>query len=165
MGKRNTKTATAKPGPCGENADQGADGRFLPGNRANPGGRPKALRELKDRVQREGLELVEALFAIVRGEPLREQRGRRVRLVYPSHADRYHACKELLDRGYGRTVQAVEMTGRGGGPLESRDISDMTSSERRAYLKELMAKAGAVFLPRAEEDNETDEDGEDKPDA
>lgn len=141
MGKRSTKTGTAEPGLCGENAHQGADGRFLPGNRANPGGRPKALRELKDRVQREGLELVEALFAIVRGEPLREQRGRRVRLVYPTHADRYHACKELLDRGYGRTVQAVELTGRGGGPVEARILQDMTSAERRAYLRELLAKA------------------------
>jgi hypothetical protein len=111
--------------------------RFEPGNLANPGGRPKSLKELKDRIQRRGDDLIDILFAIAEGLP--KMIGKRV--VGPSHADRYHCAKELLDRGYGRTLQAVELTGKGGGPLEGRDVSDMNSGERRERLRELLAKA------------------------
>lgn len=145
-----------------EDSHQGPDGRFLPGNRANPGGRPRELKELKHYIQLHGFELVEALFAVVRGEPRQERRGRRTTLVYPAPNERVLACKELLNRGYGRPVLAVEMTGRAGGPLETRDIMDMTSGERRARLNELMAKAGAIFPHQvvAEDDGDDADAGE-----
>lgn len=131
--------------------------RFEPGQSGNPGGKPKTLKELKDRIQRRGLDLVDALFEIVDGLPEREGRS----VVGPSHADRYHCAKELLDRGYGRTLQAVELTGKGGGPLEGRDMSDMTSGERRERLRELLAKAalkaaGATTAAPAEADEGND---------
>jgi hypothetical protein len=36
-----------------------------------------------------------------------------------SHQARIAAAKELLDRGYGKATQAVEMSGPHGGPVES----------------------------------------------
>jgi hypothetical protein len=36
-----------------------------------------------------------------------------------NHSARISAAKELLDRGYGKSMQAVELTGADGGPLET----------------------------------------------
>jgi hypothetical protein len=36
-----------------------------------------------------------------------------------NHSARIAAAKELLDRGYGKSMQAVELTGADGGPLET----------------------------------------------
>jgi hypothetical protein len=126
-----------KPFQPGQPDLPGAGTRFQPGESGNPGGRPKTLKELKERIQRRGGDLIDILFGIAEGLP--ERAGTRV--VGPSHADRYHCAKELLDRGYGRTLQAVELTGKGGGPLEARDISELNSAERRARLRDLLAKA------------------------
>jgi hypothetical protein len=44
-----------------------------------------------------------------------------------SEAARVSAIKELLDRGYGKSVQAVEHSGPEGGPVKhAHDISDET---------------------------------------
>lgn len=128
--------------------------RFQPGQSGNPGGRPRALKELKERIQVRGDDLIDFLFEIAEGLPEREGRT----IVGPSHADRYHVIKELLDRGYGRTVQAIELSGPGGGAVETRDITQMNSSERRARLNELMAKAGAGAVDEAAAEPEGGED-------
>jgi hypothetical protein len=134
---RRRQGGKGKPFQKGQPDLPGEETRFKPGQSGNPGGRPKTLKELKDRIQRRGDDLVDILFGIAEGLP--ERVGTRV--VGPSHADRYHCAKELLDRGYGRTLQAVELTGKGGGPLEARDISELNSAERRDRLRELLAKA------------------------
>lgn len=121
--------------------------RFGPGNQANPGGRPKALKEVKEFIQAYGIELAQELVNIVfwkrAGIPYRES---------PGQKERIQAIKELFDRGYGRSVQAVEISGPGGGPVETRPIDEMTSEERGEALAELLAKAG-VAAP-------ADEDGD-----
>ena len=132
---------------------------FQPGQSGNPGGRPKVLKELKDRIQLRGLELVDLLFGIVDGLPVMKGRG----VVGPSHRERILAIKELMAYGYGRPVLAVEVSGPGGGPLESRDISLMNSAERRQRMRELAQKAGlavATVADSAAADEEGDDDGE-----
>lgn len=129
---------------------------FKPGQSGNPGGRPRMLKELKDRIQLRGLDLVDVLFGIVDGLPLAKGRG----VVGPSHRERILATKELMAYGYGRPVLAVEVSGPGGGPLEGRDISLMTSAERRQRLKQLTDKAaaGAVGAAAAGEEDDDDDD-------
>lgn len=39
-----------------------------------------------------------------------------------SHQARIAAAKELLDRGYGKAMQGVELTGKDGQPVEFRQI-------------------------------------------
>lgn len=39
-----------------------------------------------------------------------------------SHQARIAAAKELLDRGYGKAVQGVELTGKDGQPVEFKQI-------------------------------------------
>lgn len=41
-----------------------------------------------------------------------------------SEAARVSAATAILDRGYGRPTQAHEHTGKNGGPIEYRDLSD-----------------------------------------
>ena len=54
---------------------------------------------------RDGAELIEFLFAVVRGK-----RKAPLRL-------RLEACRELLDRGFGKVPQPLEHAGEDGGPI------------------------------------------------
>ena len=72
-----------------------SDTRFRPGQSGNPGGRPKAERNVRELAQQHTVEAVEALVDVVRtGKP----------------AERVQAATALLDRGWGRPPTAIEMT-------------------------------------------------------
>lgn len=48
---------------------------------------------------------------------------------------RVAAAKELIDRGYGKSVQAVEMSGPNGEPIKSAqtiDLSNLSNEQKRA---------------------------------
>ena len=47
---------------------------------------------------------------------------------------RIMAGKEILDRGYGRPPQGVELSGPEGGPIETVDLSDKELARLAAYL-------------------------------
>jgi len=70
------------------------DTRFKKGEVHNPGGRPAVVRELRDAAQAEGLNCIQTLIAI-RDNP-----------TFPP-ITRIAACNSLLDRGYGRPMQAL----------------------------------------------------------
>ena len=66
-----------------------SDTRFRPGQSGNPGGRPKAERNVRELAQQHTAEAVEALVDVVRtGKP----------------AERVQAATVLLDRGLGPAV-------------------------------------------------------------
>lgn len=56
-------------------------------------------------------------------------------------AARVSAANAILDRGYGKPMQAVEMTGANGGPIETRTID--ASKLSTATLAELLAARDA----------------------
>lgn len=75
---------------------RGPDGRFLPGDSGNPGGRPKAEHRVID-LARENTELaISTLAAICKDESA------------PASA-RVAAASHLLDRAWGRPHQSVEV--------------------------------------------------------
>ena len=77
---------------------------FLPGNSANPGGRPKGLASLVREQTREGEELVRFMLSVLRG---RKKAPLRLRM---------EAAAWLADRGFGKVAQPI--TGdTEGGPL------------------------------------------------
>lgn len=80
---------------------------FLPGNSANPGGRPKGLASLVREQTKDGQELVRFMLGVLRGRktPLRL---------------RMEAAAWLADRGFGKALQQMELSGPGAEPLTIR---------------------------------------------
>jgi hypothetical protein len=80
---------------------------FLPGNSANPGGRPKGLAALVRDQTGDGAELVAFMLRVLRGkrQPLRY---------------RLEAAAWLADRGFGKALQQMELSGPGAEPLVIR---------------------------------------------
>ncbi len=77
---------------------------FEKGRSGNPGGRPKVAALVKEAAQAYGLEASDKLAELMRSDN-------------PGVAQK--AAQTLLDRGFGRPEQAIEMTGADGEPLLS----------------------------------------------
>lgn len=80
---------------------------FAPGNSANPGGRPKGLASLVRQETKDGAELVAFMLRVLRGrkQPLRY---------------RLEAASWLADRGFGKALQQMEVSGPEGEALTIR---------------------------------------------
>lgn len=85
--------------------NRGPDGKFVKGNRANPGGRPKSNHKITE-LARQHTELALRTLAEIAGDE------------EAPHSARVSACSALLDRGWGKPPQAMEVSGRDGQPLE-----------------------------------------------
>lgn len=134
----------APPSGGGGGRGRGPGRKFNAGQSGNPGGRPKLLKELKERIQARGEELIEKLFAIAVDPPKPKRVGRRVLLDGPSAKERVMAIEKLLAYGYGKPVQAMEITGKDGTPIQTADVSPaarLTSEHRIRRILELAAKA------------------------
>jgi hypothetical protein len=101
---------------------KGGKGRpFGPGNRANPGGRPKSQEAneiIRAMFKEQGEKVVKNLYALCYGK------DKRLRLA---------AITAVLDRVLGRPLQAIEHSG-------GLDIQTLTKEERQARIDELMRK-------------------------
>ena len=82
-------------------ADRNELGQFLPGMSGNAGGRPKLIGEVRDLARQFTEEAVETLASIMRNPES------------PTPA-RVAAAQALLDRGWGRAAQQVEVQRSGG---------------------------------------------------
>lgn len=89
---------------------------FRKGHSGNPGGRPKALAEVQ--------ELARQYVPAAIGELAR------LALKAKSETARIAACRELLDRGYGKSRQALEIA-----PERSRDPIQVLLDEIAAGSK------------------------------
>lgn len=69
-------------------------GKFLPGNRS--GGRPKLPEELKEAFRAAAPDALDVLVRILKDEEAK-------------HSDRIRCAEIILDRGYGKPVQAVDL--------------------------------------------------------
>src|SRR6058998_3274736 len=83
---------------AGTNRRGGVTGSgFLPGQSGNPGGRPKGLsRRVRELVGDDGEAIAVYMLSVMRDEQIRT-------------ADRLEAAKWLADRGFGRSVQTLDM--------------------------------------------------------
>ena len=76
---------------------------FKPGVSGNPGGRPKAVKEVQELARKYSRRSIRALARIVQESP-----DDRARIA---------AAEALLNRAWGKPTQSVEMAGADGGPL------------------------------------------------
>lgn len=98
--------------------------QFQKGQSGNPGGRPAGATKLRTRIYTsfgdDGKKLVDALMLIATGSQASIQKK------YGAKADirdRREAIKELLDRGWGKTPQSIELEGKGHGtPIPVRVV-------------------------------------------
>jgi hypothetical protein len=73
-------------------------GRFVKGQSGNPGGRPKAAHDLKALAQEQTAEAVKTLIDVMKNGD--------------KDAARVAAASALLDRGYGKPMQSIDVTQR-----------------------------------------------------
>jgi len=104
---------------------------------------PPLLRQMKYWAGQYGPECISVLAGIMRN---------------PAHpaAVRAACANSLLDRAFGKPTQAVELSGRGGGPLQTQDLSARTdlsglTDEELDALDGLLSKAAARGTSRAAE--------------
>ena len=73
--------------------------RFKPGQSGNPGGRPKVLAQVRELAREKSVEAINTLVAIMRDEA----QDARARVA---------AANAILDRGWGKPAQAIELDAR-----------------------------------------------------
>ena len=91
-----------KPMQAGE--DKRRARGFKPGQSGNPGGRPKALKEVEELCRKLTPQAIERLEKILTDDDA------------PAAAHT-KAVEIILDRGWGKAKQSVELTGENGGPV------------------------------------------------
>ncbi len=99
--------------------------KFEPGSSGNAGGRPKedpALRQLARERSQEALAVLISVMNNKKAAP----------------SARITAASSVLDRGYGRPGNSVELTGKGSAPLlKAEEMSDLELARRVAFLLKL----------------------------
>ena len=123
---------------------------WKPGQSGNPSGRPKGTRDLAGYVLETtdgGKELVDALVSIARGVmpnvPAQEgSRPRKDQQVRP--ADQLNAIEMLLDRGFGRSPQQLDIA-HSVSDRPFANLSDETLMSLVENARQLEEGSGVVF--------------------
>jgi hypothetical protein len=93
--------------------------KFRKGESGNPGGRPKVLGEVQELARQHAPSAIVELA--------------RLALKAKSETARIAAIRELLDRGYGRPRQAVEVSAPAGDPLQGLFDEIDAPNRKRTY--------------------------------
>jgi hypothetical protein len=93
--------------------------KFPKGQSGNPGGRPKVLGEIQELARQHAPSVIAELA--------------RLALKAKNETARIAAIRELLDRGYGRSRQALEVSAPAGDPLRLLMEEIDAMSRKRTY--------------------------------
>lgn len=109
-------------------------GRFAKGHSGNPGGMPKGFAEVRALAREHTTDAIAALVDVAKSggfEPARVS-----------------AAVAILDRGWGKPAQAVELTGAEGGPVEhAASVEIVHELPQVAEILAVMVASGAVPAP------------------
>ncbi len=92
---------------------------FKPGQSGNPSGRPKIPDDIKKILKLQAPNALQKLLTLM------ESDDERIALV---------AANSILDRAWGKPVQATEHSGPDGEPIEVANVSDLEIGRRLAFL-------------------------------
>lgn len=98
-------------------------GRFQKGQSGNPGGRPAKLAELTAQCKDMTPDVLQTVKSIIMNGKAKD-------------ADRIAACRLVLEYGFGKATQILEVDVR-------TQVDSMTSTEREEKINELLAKRAA----------------------
>jgi hypothetical protein len=126
---------------------RGSGRPFKPGQSGNPGGKIRnpeargALMDMRQMARGYSEEALDKLVQLMRGVV---KVGRK-KIVVPVHTQGW-AAAELIDRGWGRAPQGLEVTGANGGPIE---LEERTAREyvlgRIAGIRERLLSEGLAI--------------------
>lgn len=94
---------------------------FKKGQSGNPGGRPRENYEVRNLARSHTEEAIERLAFWMRSDNAKASPA---------------ACNALLNRAWGTPVQMTELTGRDGGPLEWKQVTDLELGRMIAFALE-----------------------------
>jgi Family of unknown function (DUF5681) len=120
--------------------------QFQKGISPNPGGRPKTLRDFQKLCRQQSPAAFRIIKHIMNDETA-------------PHAVRLTAANSILDRAWGKPMQAVQVSGEDGKPIEINHSAD-------AFLKQLAdlrARLDATEFDASDEGAEIIANGHDKP--
>ena len=89
--------------------------RFQKGKSGNPGGRPKIIGEVQEVARQYTVEAIDTLAAIMRD-------------TKAAPSARAMACNSILDRGFGKPLQALSTT------VSPRSMQEMSDDELMAII-------------------------------
>ena len=105
---------------------------FVKGQSGNPGGKPKVNKEAKELARQHTAEAINRLVQI-----MRQQKDAKASLT---------AAMAIIERGWGRAPQSLEMTGKDGGPIETHKITDTEAARLIAFtLRKALQEANPVM--------------------
>lgn len=99
---------------------------WKPGQSGNPGGRPKVSAEVRELAREHGPKAIQRLVALMNSK---------------NESVAVRASEAILDRGYGRPTQAMELAGKDGGPITHKeepkkiDWSQLTDDEWKCVVR------------------------------
>src|ERR1700745_923007 len=102
--------------------------QFRKGQSGNPGGRPKVLAEVQELARQHAPSALTELA--------------RLALKAKSETTRIASIRELLDRGYGRPRQAVEVSAPAGDPLQEL-FDEIDALNRKRLSKQVTQEPAA----------------------
>lgn len=108
---------------------------FQPGNRANPGGRPKGLASRIRTLTNEGEDILKFLVGVLSNE------------IKSTTKDRLQAAQILLDRGYGKAVETsvqVQLDAKSGESTAA--IEDLADAQLESMARQLQGTSKPVEL-------------------
>jgi hypothetical protein len=102
-------------------------GGAMPGAGRKPGSANKKTREIADKAAEKGITPLEFMLMVMRGEVIDGHTP-----TFEQRCDMAKASARFMHP----TLQSVEHSGKDGGPIETKDVSDLELGRRLAYVLE-----------------------------